>query len=205
MSRTVRVLCAAAVACLSVPLSGLGVAGADEAGLTPTNFAYFFSKGVDKPDPAPAAPPNVTGAAADGVAPGNLAVASEGGSEDKVSFLYFDLFSLPVDATVSKAVVTMTPVPNGPEGEALNVSFNAAPEKVVACPAGPEGFKEDDGAGLAHAPARLCKDFQAVGKGGPAGTYQWDVTTLAQKWLTGANDGLAFTRADASSESCAGR
>ena len=196
MSRTVRLVCAALLACGSVPLTGVGVAAADEASLTPASSAYFFSKGVDKPDESPAAPPNVTGIVADGVAPGNLAVAADAGGEDKVSFLYFDVFSLPVDATIAKAVVTMTPVPNGPEGEAVNVSYNQAPEAVIACKAGPQGFKDDDGAGLANAPERLCAAFKAVGKAGPAGSYQWDVTGLAQEWLSGSNDGIAFTRAD---------
>ncbi len=192
MSRTVRLLCAAFLACGSVPLTGVGVAGADEAGLTPANFAYFFSKGVDKPEQAPAAPPNITTLVADGVSPGNLAVAANAGAEDKVSFLYFDTLALPVDASVTTAVVTMTTVPNGPQ----DVSFNAAPEKVLACAAGTEGFKEDDGAGLAMAPKRLCTAFKSIGKAGAAGAYQWDITGLAQQWVTGNNDGVAFTRAD---------
>lgn len=194
MSRTVRLAAATLLACASVPLIGIGTASADEAAIVPSNSAYFFSKGVDKPEQTPAPPPNATALAADGVAAGNLAVAATGGQEDKVSFLYFDLFTLPVDATVTSAVVTMTTVPNSP----TDVSFNATPASVVACAAGTQGFKEDDGAGLANAPDRLCTAFKAVGKAGTAGAYQWDVTGLAQQWMTGANDGVAFTRADES-------
>lgn len=195
MSRTVRLAAAALLACGSVPLTGVGTASADEAAVVPSNYAYFFSKGIDKPEESPAAPPNITATVADGVAPGNLAVAANGGQEDKVSFLYFDLFTLPVDATVTSAVVTMTTVPNSQS----DVSFNATPASVVACAAGTQGFKEDDGAGLGkNAPDRLCTTFKAVGKAGAAGAYQWDVTGLAQQWMTGANDGVAFTRADAS-------
>ncbi|MDP9184002.1 MAG: hypothetical protein M3P04_14665 [Actinomycetota bacterium] len=179
---------------MSVPLTGVGAAGADEASLTPANFAYFFSKGVDKPEESPAAPPNVTALVADGVSAGNLAVAANAGTEDKVSFLYFDLFNVPVDATVSRAVVSMTPLPTSPE----DVSFNAAPESIVACAAGPEGFKEDDGAGIVNAPARLCAAFKAVGKAGQGGAYDWDITALAQQWVSGINDGVGFTRADES-------
>jgi hypothetical protein len=194
MSRFVRLLSAAALACASVPVLGVGPAAADDASIVPSNAAYFFSKGVDKPEEAPAAPPNVTALAADGVSAGNLAVAANGGTEDKVSFLFFDLFNLPTTATVSQAVVTMTPVPLSPQ----DVSFNATPESVLACAAGPEGFKDDDGAGIANAPARLCTAFKAVGKAGAAGAYTWDVTALAQQWVAGTNDGVAFTRADES-------
>ncbi|HUR14622.1 MAG TPA: hypothetical protein VM097_09050 [Mycobacteriales bacterium] len=174
-----------------MPVIGVGIAAADDASLTPSNSAYFFSKGIDKPEEAPAPPPNATALAADGVSAGNLAVAANAGAEDKVSFLYFDLFSVPTDATVSQAVVTMTPLPASP----TDVSFNASPDKVVACAAGPEGFKDDDGAGLVNAPARLCTQFKAVGKAAAA-AYAWDVTTLAQQWVAGTNDGVAFTRAD---------
>lgn len=191
--RQVRLLGAVALACASVPVTGVGVAQADSVSLAPGNYGYFFAKGIDKPDPLPAEPPNLTGDHADGVSPGNLAVAAEGGAEDKVSFLYFDVFNLPVGATLDKAVVTMTLVPSSPPND---ISYNAAPGLVRACKAGGSGFAEDDGTGLALAPERLCDAFSAAGKAGPAGTYQWDVTGLAQQWLAGQNDGVAFTTAD---------
>jgi hypothetical protein len=190
----VRLVGAVTLACASVPLTGVGTALADTAALTPSNSAYFFSAGIDKPDASPAEPPNVTGTYADGVSAGNLAVAAQGGSEDKVSFLYFDVFNLPVGATIDKAVVTMTLVPSAPPND---IAYNEAPELVQACKAGDGGYSGDDGDGLALAPARLCQDFAATGKAGAAGAYQWDVTGLAQSWLTGANDGIAFTTASA--------
>ncbi len=195
MSRGVRLLGAVAVACASLPLVGVGAAHAESASLVPSNAAYFYSQGLDKPDAAPAAPPNVTGDA-DGVSAGNLAVAAQGGQEDKVSFLYFDVFGLPAGATIEKAVVTMKLVALSP----TDVTAQAAPEKVQACKAGDKGFSGDDGAGLAkNAPARLCKDFSAKGTAAPgAQAYQWDITGLASTWVSGSNDGVAFTRADES-------
>lgn len=192
--RLVRFVGAVSLACVSVPLTGVGPALADTAALTPSNSAYFFALGIDKPDVSPAAPPNVTTIAADGVSTGNLAVAAQGGTEDKVSFLYFDVFNLPPGATIDKAVVSMKLVPLSPE----DVSYNETPESVQACMAGDSGFAGDDGVGLANAPERKCTQFSAKGTAGAAGTYQWDVTSLAQTWLTGENDGLAFTRADES-------
>lgn len=193
MSRLVRGLAAIALACAATPFLGAGPARADTSVLHATNGAYFYSAGVDKPDASPAAPPNVT-ADADGVSPGNLAVASKAGDEDKVSFLYFDLFALPEGASVTKAVVTMKLVPQGP----TDLSAQATAEKVVACQAGDKGFSNDDGAGLAtNAPERKCADFMAKGTATKDGLgYQWDVTGLATTWVAGANDGLAFTRAD---------
>jgi hypothetical protein len=174
---------------------GVGAARAESVALVPSNSAYFYANGVDKPDQSPAQPPNVTGDA-DGVSAGNLAVASKGGDEDKVSFLYFDLFSLPEGATVDNAVVTMKLVPLSP----TDMSAQAAPEKVVACKASDKGFSGDDGAGLAkNAPDRLCKDFSAPGTAAPGGSaYQWNITGLVSTWMSGINDGLAFTRADTS-------
>lgn len=192
--RLARLIGAAAVACASLPVTGVGTAHADSAALAPSNSAYFFSMGIDKPDASPAEPPNLTATTADGVSAGHLAVAAQGGTEDKVSFLYFDLFNLPLGSTVEKAVVTMVLVPNAPP---TDISFNNTPELVQACKAGDGGFANDDGDGLALAPTRLCDAFSAKGKAGAkAGTYQWDVTGLAQEWITGENDGVAFTRAD---------
>jgi hypothetical protein len=171
-----------------------GTAHADTASITASNYGYFFSLGIDKPDASPADPPNLTGDHADGVGPGHLGVAAQGGNEDKVSFLYFDMFSLPADITVTKAVVTMKTVADDPPND---ISAQASPDKVAACQAGDQGFSGDEGNGIATAPARLCDKFSAKGAPGAApGTYQWDVTALAQTWATGDNSGVAFTRAD---------
>jgi hypothetical protein len=180
---------------LSLP----GVAHADTASITASNSGYFFALGIDKPDASPADPPNLTGDHADGVGPGHLGVAAQGGQEDKVSFLYFDMFTLPADITISRAVVTMKTVPDSLPDD---INAQASPDKVAACKAGDEGFSGDEGNGLATAPARLCDKFSAKGAAGTApGTYQWDITALAQTWVTGDNDGVAFTRADSSPNS----
>ena len=95
MARATRLLGAVALACASVPLVGVAPAHADESTITASNSGYFYSAGINKPDPVPAPPPNVTAQYADGVSAGHLAVAAQGGQEDKVSFVYFDVFSLP--------------------------------------------------------------------------------------------------------------
>jgi hypothetical protein len=175
---------------LSLP----GVAHADTASITASNAGYFFALGIDKPEASPADPPNLTADHADGVGPGHLGVAAQGGQEDKVSFLYFDMFTLPADITVTRAVVTMKTVPDSLPDD---INAQASPEKVAACKAGDEGFSGDEGNGIATAPARLCDKFTAKGAAGTApGTYQWDITPLVQTWVTGDNDGVAFTRAD---------
>ena len=198
MARGLRLAGAAVIACASVPFLGAPAAHADGVTLTPSNSAYFFSKGVDKPDESPAAPPNVTGIAADGVSAGHLAVAANAGTEDKVSFLYFDVFALPAEAVIEKAVVTMKLVPASPE----DISYQASPDKVQACKAGDSGFSGDDGAGLEkNAPERLCAGFSAKGTLKDPTTYQWDITGLASTWLTESNDGVAFTRADEAASS----
>jgi hypothetical protein len=195
MRRGLRLLGAVALACASVPAFGVAPAHADSVSLSPSNHGYFFQLGIDKPDVSPATPPNV-GNDIDGVATGHLAVAALAGQENKVSFLYFDVFDVPADASVSKAVVSLPLIPLDPPND---LSFQAAPEKVVACMAGDEGFSGDDAVGIAKAPKRLCDKFKAVGKASADGkAYEFDVTALAQGWLSGVNDGVAFTTADTS-------
>jgi hypothetical protein len=199
MSRSLRLVGAAAAACASVPFLGLAPAHADTASKLPSNSAYFNATGVDKPDPSPAAPPNLTSDHADGVAAGHLAVAAKGGTEDKVSFLYYDLFDIPAGSVIDKAVVQLLTVPLSPD----DISFQAAPEKVQACQAGDQGFSGDDGTGLAkNAPSRLCDKFKTVGKASADGkAYEFDITALANSWLTDANEGVAFTAAATATDS----
>ena len=199
MSRTKSVLAAAAVACLTVPV--LGVLPAAAAGSTSGNeaasaYGYFNAEGIAKPDPAPQAPPNVISDHADGVAPGHLAVAAKGGQEDKVSFLYFGLDSVPLDAVFSKAVLTVPLVESDPPND-VTIAPDAA--KVRACAAGPEGFGGDDGTAIALAPARKCDVFAVPAKATADGkAYTFDLTKLAGIWLT-ENNGVALTAAEGAS------
>ena len=188
MSKVLRACVVVVAASLAVPLWGVPTALADDSVLIPSASGYFNSDGIRKPDEVAAAPPNVT-AAADGVAPGNLAVAARGGQENKVSFLLFDLFELDPAATITKAVLTVPLQPNG-DG---NASVAPAPEKVVACPSGEGGFLGDDGTSLQDAPERKCDAGAVVAvptKDGSA--YAFDVTTMASSWLE-MNDGVALT------------
>ena len=194
MARSLRLISAAALACAGVPLVGVGVAHADTAVKTATNYGYFSATGIDKPEQSPADPPNVTSDHADGVGPGHLGVSARGGQEDKSSFLLFDLFDLDPTGTISKAVLR---VPTVPDALPDDFSYQASPEKVAACKAGSEGFTQDEGNGLAVAPKRLCTEFKAVGKASADNkAYEFDVTGLATQWLAGDNDGVALTPAD---------
>ena len=192
MSKVLRATSVLVVAALAVPLWGVPSAVAEEAAEKATNGAYFYSAGIAKPDAAPQAPPNLTAERADGVAAGNLAVASQGGGqEDKVSFLGFDLASVPLDATIDKAVLTVPLVEASPPD---NITVNALPELVRACAAGDSGFFGEDGTSLTLAPERLCDQFASepakLSADGKA--FVFDITGLAATWLT-ANDGVALT------------
>lgn len=193
MSRGLRLLAVAALVCGTVPLFGVQPAQAEQVTLPAVNYGYFYAGGVDKPEQSPAPPPNL-GNETDGVAPTHLAVASKGGTEDKVSFLYFELFELPPDAVIDKAVVSLVLVPNNPP---TDITYQAAPANVVACKAGDEGFAGDEGVGIANAPARQCDKFKAPAAASADGkSYSFDITGLASTWMTDANDGVAFTRSD---------
>lgn len=192
MSKVLRTMGALALATASVPFLAVGPAAAAQT-ITVGGSAqgYFNASAVDKPDPLPAAPPNVA-TQVDGVEPGNLAVAAKGGSEDKVSAILFDLSALEPGSLVTKAVLTL-PLAEG--GQNLNLS--AAPEKVRACAAGDTGFGGEDGSAIALAPKRLCKVFAAPGKFSPdKKSYVFDITKLAATWVDGPNDGLTLTAAE---------
>jgi hypothetical protein len=181
-----------ALATATVPFLGVTPASAAESTTLPASAqGYFNASAVDKPEPAPAAPPNVV-TAADGVEEGNLAVAAKGGSEDKVSALLFDLSTLEPGTLVTKAVLTL-PLAEGGQ----NVNASAAPEKVRACGAGDSGFGGEDGTAIALAPERLCAAFAAPAKASAdAKSYVFDITKLAATWVDGNNDGLTLTAAD---------
>lgn len=184
-----RALGALAVAALSVPAWGVpgGLAqSAQSAQEAPSVAAYFSSTGIAKPDESPAAPPNVT-ASADGVAPGNLAVAARAGMTDKASFLLFPLAAAPAGATITRAVLTV-PLAQG-NG---NVSAAAAAVKVRACAIDDTGFGDEDGAALSLAPQPLCDTFAATATESPdQQAYLFDITGLAAGWLD-RNDGIGL-------------
>jgi hypothetical protein len=182
------------LATATVPFLGVGPAAASETTISPSTTGYFYAEGIRKPDESPAAPPNLTGQHTDGVAAGNLAVAAQGGQEDKVSFLLFDLLDVVPGSVVSKATLTLPLVENSPPE---NVSYGQDPVKVRACAAGDEGFNGDDSSSIQDAPARKCDVFAAPAKASADGkAYVIDITKLAQTWVDSANDGVALTAAD---------
>jgi hypothetical protein len=198
VSKVLRASAVVVSAALAVPLWAVPSALAAEATETASVGAYFFRAGVTTegtglPDP-PSKPPNVTGDRADGVAPGHLAVAAQGGQEDKVSFLSFALAEAPLDATIDSALLAVPLVPSSPP---QNIAYNEAPELVRVCKAGDSGFFGEDGANMALAPERLCEEFASepgeLSADGSA--YVFDITGLAAQWLE-ANDGLALTVAE---------
>ncbi len=186
MNRLSRAVTAVLAAGLAVPLWA-APASAETATDTASSAAYFNRAGISQPPGAPAAPPNLV-AEADGVGPTNLAVAAQGGEEDKVSFLFFSLSALPLDATITKAVLRVPLV----AADNANVRVNADPAQVVACKILGSGFSEEDGTDLALAPDRDCPAFaaQATQEGE---SYVFDITALAASWAE-VNDGLALTR-----------
>lgn len=197
MSKVVRLIGAIALATATVPFLGVSPASADDATLAPSTAGYFYAEGIRKPDESPAAPPNLTGDHFDGVAKGNLAVSAKGGSEDKVSFLLFDLLDVLPGSTVSKATLTLPLVDNAPPD---NVSYGQDPAKVRACAAGDEGFNGDDGIAIQDAPARKCDVFSSPAKASVDGkSYVIDITKLAQTWVDANNDGIALTAAEGAS------
>lgn len=189
MRALARAAVATCIAALVVPLWALPAA-AEASSETASSGAYFWQGTPRRPDQLPANPPPVQGNA-DGVEAGKLAVAAAANQEDKVSFLFFSLSAMPAGSTITKATLTL-PLASGSQ----NVSYAATPEKVWACPAGPEGFGGEDAGALADAPKRLCSVAKSGGKATPDGkAYQFDVSTIAAGWAT-ANDGLALTAAE---------
>jgi hypothetical protein len=201
VSKVLRASAVVVSAALAVPLWAVP-AHAAAASETASVGAYFFRGGVTQPAGTPDSPqpiPNVTATTADGVAPGNLAVAAQGGQEDKVSFLRFDLAEAPLDATIDSALLAVPLVPSSPP---QNIAYNEAPELVRVCKAGDSGFFGEDGANITLAPERLCEEFASEpGKLSTDGkAYVFDVTGLASMWLE-ANDGLALTVAEGAESS----
>jgi hypothetical protein len=202
LKRAVAVLCASA---LAVPVwavpAGAQAQAASEAG---SSYAYYSRTGARQPDAFPAQTPNlVSDSALDGVGPGNLGVAAEGGQESKVSFVFFSLSDIPFGSKITRAVMT---VPLAPESTA-DRRMNAKPTNVRACAPDDTGFGGQDGAplnpapdptgrglGFEGAPARKCDVFSAVGAPSADGSaYVFDLTGLAAGWDE-ANDGVALTR-----------
>lgn len=201
MGNIVRASAVLAASVLAVPLWAVPSALAAEASEAAQYGAYFSAAGVSQqglglPAESPNPPPNAT-ASTDGVSEGNLAVSGSGGQEEKVSFLSFALASVPFDATIDKAVLTVPLVPSAPPND---VTYNADPSLVRVCKAGDSGFFGEDAQALRLAPARLCDEFAsepaALSADGKA--YVFDITGLASMWLE-ANDGLALTLAEGAS------
>jgi hypothetical protein len=192
MSRVVRLLGAAVLACASVPLVGVGAAHAAVVSETAAVGAYYWSANpgtVDLPAPVGAQKPFPDqGKGADGVAEDDLAVAvsAPGNAPDKWSALRWDLTDLTPGSVVSKAVIVV-PLSTNPTSRPTP---NAAPGFVVACAVGNEGFADADAEPFVDAPSVKCDQFSA--KARPVdGAYEFDITALAQKW-TDSNDGVAL-------------
>lgn len=199
MSKVLRATAVVAAAGLAVPLWAVPSAFAQASTEPAATGAYFYSAGIDKPEESPTQPPNLTGDRTDGVAPEHLAVAVRLPNQiDKKSFISFDLSTVPVDATITKAVVS---VPLAPDGDG-NVSMSPAAAKVRACAAGDEGFNGEDGASFMQAPTEKCDVFAAPGKdSADKKSYEFDISKLAARWLTDANDGMALTVAEGATAS----
>lgn len=200
MSRTLRSLGAVALAALTVPLLGVAPAYAASSSEPAATGAYFYSLGTFDTGTPAGTPRNVTGEATDGVAAEHLAVAVRvPGQVDKQSFLLFDLATVPSDATVTKAVVTV-PLAEHAMGDprTANLQNQPAPTKVRACAAGDEGFNGNDGASLTESPTFDCKALSIEAKeSADKKAYVFDISSLAATWLSGANSGIALVPTEA--------
>lgn len=191
MSKLRRGSAVVLAAALAVPLWGVPAASAATSTEAASAAGYFSATGVPDTGTEAGKPPNLT-AEADGVAPGNLAVAGGNGAEQKVSFLFFGLDGLEAGGQITKAELTVPLVPADSE----NVVIAADPVKVRACPAGPEGFGGEHGESLTVAPERLCEQAEVPATLSADGkSYVFDITSIAAMWST-ANDGLALTTAE---------
>jgi hypothetical protein len=193
VKRVSRALAAVVAAGLAVPLwTAPASAQAQAATETASSVGYFFSGGAFQPEGAPQAPPNLlSDRGLDFVAANNLGVAAVGGQEDKVSFAFFSLSTLPFDAVITKATMTVKLAPDSNDNRRINPS----PDNVRACAPGDTGFGGEDGQSLSQkAPARKCDVFTANAL--PSSTpeqYVFDVSALAANWMS-VNDGVALTK-----------
>lgn len=185
---------AIALACGTVPLVGATPAYADTASFNGVVGGYFSSTGIRKPDDSPAAVPDgaqPNNQGADGVSKENLAVAARANAVDKQSFVLFDLMSLDIGTTITKATLRMPLVPTSQS----DTTYGADPAKVVACPAGEEGFYGEDGTAMQDSPSVKCDVASAPGKLSADGkAYEFDITAIAAGWID-INDGIGLTPA----------
>lgn len=187
---TVRALAVTTAAALVVPLWAVPTASAAAKQEPAANGAYFSSTGAPDTGTDAGKLPPVT-RPADGVAEGNLAVAARAGQTDKATYLRFDLADLEPGSTITKAQLRV-PLAEG-DG---NVVIAPAAVKVRACPAGPEGFSNEQGESLAVAPEALCDTASAAGAdSADKKAYVFDITAIAAEWAD-MNDGVALVPAE---------
>lgn len=184
---------------------GTGSAHADVKTEAAAASAYFSRSTPAKSEQMPFDPGSYYNqAGTDGVAPGNLAVAvTSPNQSDKESFLRFDLLSVPQGATITSAVVTVPlaePPQPGDEPNQTNHSVAADPAKVKACVAGHEGFADGtDAAPYDEKPGNDCTKLNTVAQATADGkAYTFDVTPVANDWLTEINEGIALVPASLS-------
>lgn len=195
--RTTYRIASTAVALVAAFPIGMPSALADTTTEAGAASAYYSSTTPAKDDALPTDPgPQFVALNTDRVRAGNLAVAQavpDSETSDKESFIRFDLTTVPMDATIDSAVVT---VPLQAD-DADNQNVAAAPEKVKACATGPEGFADGIDAGAYdEKPTVDCDRLNVVAKATSDGTaYTFDVTPLAKTWLTDLNDGIALVPA----------
>ncbi|MCW2666021.1 MAG: hypothetical protein JWN57_983 [Frankiales bacterium] len=196
VSRTARFVGALVLSVALVPVVAVGPAAAATSTEPASVGAYYYRGGLDAPEGAPAPPPNAP-AQGDYVAPEHLAVAVTAPNQaDKISFVAFDLVEVPLDGTISKAVLRLPLAEDGNGDPRQNRSVSPDPARVQACPAGDEGFASEDGANISGAPSDRCDTVKVVAKASAdRASYEFDVTAIAQGWLTGENNGLALVPA----------
>lgn len=116
----------------------------------------------------------------------DLHVAVVGGRPQAVSFLHFDLTSVPTGATVSSLVATLTPNANPHQ----NVGDGSVGRKVLACietAPFPAQFDPTSSSSFYD-----CSQLQAVATPQPDGAWKVDLAAFVAEWRAHGNTGLAL-------------
>ena len=197
MRRTVRGLSAALLVMVSVPVLTVTPAYAETVSEPAITAGYFFKANKNKTTTDTQVgnlPVPVT--QADGVAPGELAVAvttPEG--SDKESFLYFELAAIDPAASVTKATLSL---PLSETDGSEQIAADAV--KVQAAEPDDSGFGDVDAEDYAAKPAILPEGLKAPAKASADGkSYEFDITAFVSKWVTGENNGVGIVPATFSS------
>ncbi len=122
---------------------------------------------------------------------GDVAVAGPevNGQADKETYLEFDVSAVPPGSTVTSFVVSL---PVDPSSSAQQVTPTGTTPPIIACT--PQGYWSggaQSGQSFSGKPADQCATDAPKFTSKDGKTYQADVASIAQGWLSGNNTGVA--------------